>query len=52
MAAFFYLVLVAVSKDVNFGWWWLLVACLFSGHEAQTVYRYTADPKLDGKHVD
>ena len=51
MATMFYLVLVFFSSDVDFSFWWLLVALFFSSHEAKKVYRFTTDPQLDGKDV-
>ena len=51
MATIFCLVLVFFSQDVNFSLWWLLVALVFSSQEAKKAYRYTTDPRLDGKEV-
>ena len=51
MATIFYLVLAFFSADVHFSLWWLLIAVLFSGGEAKTVYRFTTDPRLEGKNV-
>ncbi len=49
MAAIFYLVLAFFSKEVPFNLLWFLAALVFSSHEAKTVYKYTTDPRLEGK---
>jgi hypothetical protein len=51
MTTVFYLVLVFFSKQVNFSLGWFIVALLFSGQEAKTLYKYTTDASLDGKPV-
>ena len=51
MTTVFYLVLVFFSKQMNFSLGWFIVALLFPGQEAKTLYRYTTDASLDGKPV-
>ena len=51
MTTAFYLVLVFFSKQVDFSLVWFIVALLFSGNEAKTLYKYTTDVSLDGKDV-
>ena len=51
MATVFYLVLVFFSDAVDFSLWWMLISLLFSGNEAKTIYKFTTDPRLDGKEA-
>ena len=51
MTVIFYLILVWLSEQVTFSWIWLIVALFLSGSEAKKIYKFTTDPRLEGKEV-